>query len=76
VGHNHVQVIAAIFLLKSSVGFMYFEKTIQPIENKGIRNTHSITSVIVSAMLLLIGLYPNPLIEYTRIIISSFLLID
>ena len=58
------------------VWFMYFEKTDQPIENKGVMNTHSITSIFVSIMLLLIGLYPNPIIDYTRIIISSFLLID
>ena len=70
-----MSVIAAYYYLRV-VWFMYFEKTDQPIENKGMMNTHSITSIFVSVMLLLIGLYPNPIIDYTRIIISSFLLID
>ena len=68
-------VIAAYYYLRV-VWFMYFENSDQAIGNNGISNAQSITSIIVSAMLLLIGLYPNPIIEYTRSIISSFLLID
>ena len=70
-----MSVIAAYYYLRV-IWFIYFEKSDQPIKNNGILNTHSITSVIVSVMLLLIGLYPNPIIDYTRVIISSFLLID
>jgi len=70
-----MSVIAAYYYLRV-IWFVYFEKSDQPIKNNGILNTHSITSVIVSVMLLLIGLYPNPIIDYTRVIISSFLLID
>jgi len=70
-----MSVIAAYYYLRV-IWFIYFEKSDQPIKNNGILNTHSITSVIVSVMLLLIGLYPNPIMDYTRVIISSFLLID
>ncbi len=70
-----MSVIAAYFYLRV-VWFMYFENADQPIENKGLKNTQSITTLLLSLMLFLIGLYPNPIIDYTRIIISSFLLID
>jgi NADH:ubiquinone oxidoreductase subunit 2 (chain N) len=68
-------VIAAYYYLRV-VWFMYFENNNQAIGNKGILNAQSITSIRVSAMLLLIGLYPNPIIQYIRSIISSFLWID
>ena len=70
-----MSVIAAYYYLRV-VWFMYFENNDQAIENKGILTAQSITSIMVSAMLLLIGLYPNPIIQYIRSIISSFLLID
>ena len=70
-----MSVIAAYYYLRV-VWFMYFENSDQAIGNNGISNAQSITSIIVSAMLLLIGLYPNPIIQYIRSIISSFLLID
>jgi NADH:ubiquinone oxidoreductase subunit 2 (chain N) len=70
-----MSVIAAYYYLRV-VWFMYFENNDQAIGNNGILNTQSITSIMVSAMLLLIGLYPNPIIQYIRSIISSFLLID
>tara|TARA_Y100001970_G_scaffold138113_1_gene169939 strand:+ start:327 stop:1760 length:1434 start_codon:yes stop_codon:yes gene_type:complete len=70
-----MSVIAAYYYLRV-VWYMYFENSDQLIGNKGIINTQSITSITVSITLLLIGLYPNPIIEYTRSIISSFLLID
>ncbi len=70
-----MSVIAAYYYLRV-VWFMYFENNDQAIGNNGILNAQSITSIMVSAMLLLIGLYPNPIIQYIRSIISSFLLID
>lgn len=70
-----MSVIAAYYYLRV-VWFMYFENNDQAIGKNGILNAQSITSIMVSAMLLLIGLYPNPIIQYTRSIISSFLLID
>ena len=70
-----MSVIAAYYYLRV-VWFMYFENNDQAIVNNGILNAQSITSIMVSAMLLLIGLYPNPIIQYIRSIISSFLLID
>ena len=70
-----MSVIAAYYYLRV-VWFMYFENNDQAIRNYGILNAQSITSIMVSAMLLLIGLYPNPIIQYIRSIISSFLLID
>ena len=70
-----MSVIAAYYYLRV-VWFMYFENNDQAIGNNGILNAQSITSIMVSATLLLIGLYPNPIIQYIRSIISSFLLID
>ena len=70
-----MSVIAAYYYLRV-VWFMYFENNDQAIGNNGILNAQSITSIMVSAMLLLIGLYPNPIIQYIHSIISSFLLID
>ena len=70
-----MSVIAAYYYLRV-VWFMYFENNDEAIGNNEILNAQSITSIMVSAMLLLIGLYPNPIIQYIRSIISSFLLID
>tara|TARA_B100000676_G_C17212548_1_gene405134 strand:- start:29 stop:478 length:450 start_codon:yes stop_codon:yes gene_type:complete len=70
-----MSVIAAYYYLRV-VWFMYFENNDQAIGNNVILNAQSITSIMVSATLLLIGLYPNPIIQYIRSIISSFLLID
>ncbi len=70
-----MSVIAAYYYLRV-VWFMYFENNDQDIEIKRVINTQSITSIMISAMLLLIGLYPSPVIDYTRRIIFSFLLID
>ena len=70
-----MSVIAAYYYLRV-VWFMYFENNDQAIGNNGILNAQYITSTMVSATLLLIGLYPNPIIQYIRSIISSFLLID
>ena len=70
-----MSVIAAYYYLRI-IWFMYFEKTEKPLKNNHIFNMQTFTSLALSLSLLLIGLYPNPLIDYTRSIISSFLLID
>ena len=70
-----MSVIAAYYYLRI-VWFMYFENTDHPMPNNGIKNSQAITSILISLMLLIIGLYPNPIFDYTRFIISSFILID
>ena len=70
-----MSVIAAYYYLRI-IWFMYFEKTEKPLKNNHIFNMQTFTTLALSLSLLLIGLYPNPLIDYTRSIISSFLLID
>ena len=70
-----MSVIAAYYYLRI-VWYMYFENTDHPILNNGIKNTQAISSILISLMLLIMGLYPNPILEYTRFIISSFILID
>ena len=70
-----MSVIAAYYYLRI-VWFMYFENSDSPMISKGIKNSQAITSILISLMLLIIGLYPNPIFDYTRLIISSFILID
>ena len=70
-----VSVIAAYYYLRI-VWYMYFEKSELPIM-KGSPNIFQKTSIsLMGLSILLLGLYPSPIINFCRSIIPPFLLID
>ena len=70
-----ISVIAAFYYLRI-VWYMYFEKNELPIM-QGSANIFQKTSIsIVGLSILLLGLYPSPIMNFCRSIISPFLLID
>ena len=70
-----MSVIAAFYYLRI-VWYMYFEKNDLPIM-QGTSNIFQKISVnIIGLMILIFGLYPSPIIDFCKSIISPFLLID
>ena len=70
-----MSVIAAFYYLRV-VWYMYFEKTELPVMKKGSTLIQKSTLSVIGAMILLIGLYPSPIIDFCKLIISPFILID
>ena len=70
-----MSVIAAFYYLRV-VWYMYFEKTELPVMKKGSSLIQKSTLSVIGAMILLIGLYPSPIIDFCKLIISPFILID
>ena len=70
-----MSVIAAFYYIRV-VWYMYFEKNDLPVM-QGTSNILQKTSFsIVGLSILLIGFYPSPIIDFCKLIISPFLLID
>ena len=70
-----MSVIAAFYYLRV-VWYMYFEKTELPVMKKGSTLIQKSTLSIIGVMILLMGLYPSPIIDFCKSIISPFILID
>jgi NADH-quinone oxidoreductase subunit N len=70
-----MSVIAAFYYLRV-VWYMYFEKTELPVMQKGSTLIQKSTLSIIGVMILLMGLYPSPMIDFCKSIISPFILID
>ena len=70
-----MSVIAAFYYIRV-VWYMYFEKNDLPVM-QGTSNILQKTSFsIVGLSILVIGFYPSPIIDFCKLIISPFLLID
>ena len=70
-----MSVIAAFYYIRV-VWYMYFEKNDLPVM-QGTSNILQKTSFsIIGLSILLIGFYPSPIIDFCKLIISPFLLID
>ena len=70
-----MSVIAAFYYIRV-VWYMYFEKSDLPIM-QGKSNILQKTSLsIIGMSILVIGFYPSPVIDFCKLIISPFLLID
>jgi len=70
-----ISVIAAFYYLRV-VWYMYFEKNELPIMQGSSNILQKISLSIIGLMIVILGLYPSPIIDFCRFIISPFLLID
>ena len=70
-----ISVIAAFYYLRI-VWYIYFEKNELPIMQGSANIFQKISISVVGLSILLLGLYPSPIMNFCRSIISPFLLID
>ena len=70
-----ISVIAAFYYLRI-VWYIYFEKNELPIMQGSVNIFQKISISVVGLSILLLGLYPSPIMNFCRSIISPFLLID
>jgi len=70
-----ISVIAAFYYLRV-VWYMYFEKNELPIMQGSSNILQKISLSFIGLIIVILGLYPSPIIDFCRFIISPFLLID
>ena len=68
-------VIAAFYYLRV-IWFIYFEKTDKELEQPDSKMLQKVVVSFTGIAILLIGLYPKPVLDFCRQIISSNLLLD